>query len=288
MTNEFERLYHEGHQSPMAVYNELVTGCYRQVQSYHAYRSRGTEDWLMIQTLDGEGVFRNEDGTETQVKAGDIAMVLPGTRHDYGIAYKAAIWELIWAHFHPHPLWHEWMRWPEAAPGLMVLSLEDLETRKTVTDCFQRCHALAMGSLPFHEQFAMNALEQVLLWCATQIPVTNAAEPDARVRVARTYIQDHLREKLSVDAIASDAGVSTSRLTQLFRQETGMTPIAFLEFQRLTRAKQLLTRTTLSIGMIAEETGFENAFYFTQRFKKHTGLTPTDFRRQTADMGERD
>ncbi len=59
-----------------------------------------------------------------------------------------------------------------------------------------------------------------------------------------------------------------------------MTPQQFLEQQRLARAQTLLARTSHSIGAIAAEVGFESPFYFTLRFKRHTGLAPTDWRRR--------
>jgi AraC family transcriptional regulator of arabinose operon len=58
-----------------------------------------------------------------------------------------------------------------------------------------------------------------------------------------------------------------------------MTPGQFLELQRLNRAKQLLELTPRTIQAIASEVGFDNPFYFTQRFKRQTGLSPRDYRR---------
>jgi AraC family transcriptional regulator of arabinose operon len=126
----------------------------------------------------------------------------------------------------------------------------------------------------------MNALEEVLLWCGTQIPRSGTPATDPRVQAARTYIQEHLGEKLSLDALAETAGLSASRLTQLFRRETGTTPLQYIELRRLERAQQLLARTTMTVGMIAQEVGFENPFYFTLRFKRSLGLAPTEFRKQ--------
>ena len=270
-------------QTPRPIYTDLVTGHYRQFHPYHAYRERGTEDWLIILTLGGAGVFRDAGGDETTVLPGEITLLQPRTRHDYGVAPDADAWDLIWIHFHPRPFWHEWMVWPEVSPGFMRLRLENEATREKITTRFEECHGLATGSLLHREQFAINALEELLLWCSTQVPNAASKEPDARILKARTYIQEHLREKLTVQMIAAKAKMSASRLTQLFRQETGMTPISFLEFQRLARAKQLLARTTLPVGMIADEVGFDNAFYFTLRFKRHTGLAPTEFRKQSEE-----
>ena len=52
----------------------------------------------------------------------------------------------------------------------------------------------------------------------------------------------------------------------------------FIENERMARAKQLLALTSRNVGAIAQEVGYENPFYFSLRFKKHTGVSPTDWR----------
>jgi AraC family transcriptional regulator of arabinose operon len=135
--------------------------------------------------------------------------------------------------------------------------------------------------------FAMNALEEVLLWCDTQNPRAHTLRRDERVQTVIDHIYDHMAEKMTLAALAERSGLSPSRLAALFRDQTGMTPQQFLEEQRLARAQMLLERTTHTVGAIAAEVGFENPFYFTLRFKRHTGLAPTDWRRrislETAD-----
>ena len=74
--------------------------------------------------------------------------------------------------------------------------------------------------------------------------------------------------------------LSPSRLAHLFRSQTGQTPQQFVERERITRARQLLLLTSRTVAQIAGEVGYENPFYFTLRFKKHTGFSPTEWRRQ--------
>jgi len=260
-------------------YDDLLTGYYhRQGHPYRSVRAHGTADWLMILTLNGQGRIEHSDGTETIVGSGDIILFRPFTHHDYGVAPQAEYWEILWTHFHPRAFWDDWMRWPEEQPGFMRLPLTEPIVRKKIITRFHETHRLSMGSLARKQQFAMNALEEVLLWCSTQAPRHDANPLDPRLQRARDYIQEHLAEKLTLDTVAEQAALSTSRLTQLFRQQIGTTPAQFIEAQRLARAEQLLARTSLTIGMIAAEVGFENPFYFTQRFKRLTGFSPTDFR----------
>lgn len=89
---------------------------------------------------------------------------------------------------------------------------------------------------------------------------------------------------LSVDsppeiaALAAQLGVSHAYLIRLFKRFLGQTPQAFVIGRRMERARALLLDTAYSIQEIAQACGFENTYYFSNAFKKHTGLSPTAFR----------
>jgi AraC family transcriptional regulator of arabinose operon len=265
---------------PPPPYCDLFTGHYRMTSGYRTWREHGTPDWLLILTLDGQGRFGHAFGEDTIVGPGELVLLRPGTRHDYGIAGGEGLWELLWAHFQPRSFWTDWLRWPEAATGLMHLSLAEPIVRRKITTRFSEAHKLAIGALPRKTAFALNALEEVLLWCATQNPRTRPQPRDERVQGVLDYIHGHLAEKMTLAVLADQSRLSASRLSHLFRQQLGMTPQQYLETQRLLRAQQLLARTAHSVGEVAAQVGFENPFYFTLRFKRQTGLAPTEWRRK--------
>ena len=94
------------------------------------------------------------------------------------------------------------------------------------------------------------------------------------------FINAHLAEPFSGDSLARAAGLSASHLRHLFHARTGDSPRNFQEQQRLRRARDLLVMSRLTVSEISQELGFENPFYFTLRFKKHTGENPTAFRKR--------
>ena len=73
--------------------------------------------------------------------------------------------------------------------------------------------------------------------------------------------------------------LSVSRFQHLFRQHLGQPPYAYYVQLRIANACSLLEETDLRIGEIAETCGYEDAMYFTQAFKRITGLTPSDYRK---------
>jgi AraC family transcriptional regulator of arabinose operon len=259
------------------VVHHLITGHYREGKGYATWRTQGTHDWLLVYTLAGRGRFGHARG-QIVTAPGDMTLLRPGTRHDYGVEPARQQWELLWAHFHPRPHWHEWLDWPEEAPGLMRLSLPETEIRERIVARFFDAHHLAAGAQRHGEALAMNALEETLLWCDTLNPRSEQARIDPRVRQVMDFLRLHLDEKLTVETLAEISGLSVSRLAHLFREQVGRTPMQFLEWQRLERAKQLLELTPRPIQAIATEVGFDNPFYFTLRFKRLTGLSPRAYR----------
>lgn len=263
----------------------LATGVFRETPGYASWRPRGTGDYLLILTRDGAGRFGHAGG-ELVVHAGDLVLLRPGTSHDYGTARGASGWSLLWAHFLPRPHWREWLNgWPEAAPGVLHLALGDhAEVRARTETHLSEMHRLATGGLPRREQFALNALEAALLWCDTLVSPhpRNGSRFDGRILRAMEHLLEHLSEPVPLPDLARTVGLSPSRFGQLFKVQTGQTPQQWVENERIARAKTLLARTSRAIGAIAAEVGFENPFYFSLRFKKQTGLSPRDFRRQEA------
>ncbi len=255
----------------------LVTGHFHKGPRYATYRAHGTRDWLLVYTVSGRGRFGHAGG-ECITRPGDLVLVRPGILHDYGTARGQRHWEPLWAHFIPRPAWLPWLDWPEAAPGLHRLALRGHETAPRLAQRFRDAIRLNAGPSRQREALALNALEEVLLWCDLANPRRDTAGLDSRIRHSLEFICEHFAEALNVARIAAECGLSPSRFAHLFRAQTGETPQRYLELQRLNRARQLLEFTQEPVTAIARAVGFENPFYFTLRFKRHGGASPRAWR----------
>ena len=259
----------------------IEMGLFHEGRGYQNWRERGTNDWLLIVTLEGGGRFGHPGG-DWITRAGDLTMLKPGICHDYETEAKGGQWGLLWAHFHPRPHWREWLNWPEIAPGLMNLHLSEPTARQEIIEELETALRFATGAAPRREAFAINALEAAFLLCDAQNPQTRAARLDARVQKAMDFLCVHAVETVSLPQLAEVCGLSASRLAHLFREQTGQSPMQYFERQKLERARQLLELTARSIQIIATELGFESAFYFSVRFKRYTGFNPRDYRKDCA------
>jgi AraC family transcriptional regulator of arabinose operon len=257
----------------------MITGHFVEGPGYAAYRSRGTRDWLIIYTVAGKGRFGHAGG-EMIATPGDLMLHAPESPHDYGVEASLKHWELLWAHFLPRPAWHELLHWPEAAKGLLHIRLPDEPARRRMRELFLELHQLNSGGLRRRQMFAMNQLERILLTADLCNPRSEQARIDPRIRLAVDHICANLSQPLRVDSLAALCHLSPSRFAHLFRQQVGQTPQQFVELQRLNRAKELLALTPRTIQTIAYDLGFENPFYFTLRFRKHTGMSPSEYRKE--------
>jgi AraC family transcriptional regulator len=92
------------------------------------------------------------------------------------------------------------------------------------------------------------------------------------------FVQAHLSQELSLEALAQQIGLSPYHFARLFRQTTGESPHQFVLRQRIERAQRLLQERDVSLAHVAGASGFANQSHLTQAFKRHLGLTPQAYR----------
>lgn len=93
------------------------------------------------------------------------------------------------------------------------------------------------------------------------------------------YIERHLQEDLSLQQLAARFFLSREYVSRRFRQETGVTLSEYVERHRMEHATKLLANRTYKVADIAEMVGYTDEKYFSKVFKKHTGLSPQQYRK---------
>lgn len=93
----------------------------------------------------------------------------------------------------------------------------------------------------------------------------------------RDYMERHFAEPLSIAALAQLAGLRPKYFVTAFKKTFGQSAIAWLTSLRIGRAKRYLLETDWRMRDIAQKVGYSDEFYFSRKFKKETGLSPSDF-----------
>jgi AraC family transcriptional regulator, arabinose operon regulatory protein len=245
------------------------------------WRPNGTRDWLLIYTVGGEGQIRTRDGS-LRLSAGDVLLIAPNTPQEYGLADDSAGWSNVWAHFRPLMNWLPWLDWPELSRGIAILSLAP-DQRPAVEAELRRAFACQTMPVRLRSEAAINALERALIVLDEFNPNYGGQTLDPRIAAAVRVMGERLGHELSIAELSRVAGLSRSRFTVLFTEQLKMSPQAYLEAARLGRAADLLRASHWSIAEIAEEVGYANPFYFSTRFRRYFGTSPTRYRTHGPD-----
>ncbi|RFS26748.1 AraC family transcriptional regulator [Chitinophaga silvatica] len=106
----------------------------------------------------------------------------------------------------------------------------------------------------------------------------------AKILNSISYIQLNLQHELTVNFLAQRANLHTDYFSRLFFQHTGERPAKYIQEKRIERAQYLMVTTQMTFAEIANQTGFENVFYFSKIFKKVTGMSPGRYKKQIYTM----
>jgi len=104
---------------------------------------------------------------------------------------------------------------------------------------------------------------------------------------AIAYIRRHLHDPLPLARLARHVSYSPYHFARIFKERTGLSPLYYVSALRLHKAKELLLHTNLTVRDVALEIGQQSLGTFTTRFAEKVGVTPSQFRSQEQEAGER-
>ena len=104
--------------------------------------------------------------------------------------------------------------------------------------------------------------------------------PGFKLRRITDWMAEHMAEEFNLARLAEQAGMSEFHFNRLFKRAAGIPPLQFQIRLRMDTARRLLRETKKSVITIANDVGYSNPSHFAQLFRKETGQSPTDYRRQ--------
>ena len=136
---------------------------------------------------------------------------------------------------------------------------------------------------PLAEINGMVFLDDIIAWSERLIDICHnllrQTVDDSNMGPVLKYIEQNYMHNLTLSQISTVAGFSPNYFCNIFKACTGKSVSAYLTDLRIQQAKRLLTTTSKSINLIAEDVGYESSSYFIKIFKDTTGMTPNRFRR---------
>ena len=97
---------------------------------------------------------------------------------------------------------------------------------------------------------------------------------------ATQYLRQHASERLAITGVCRTLAVSERTLARRFKASLGMSPLNYLQSQRIARARQLLESSKLPLERIVEQCGYEDVSSFRKLFARQVGMTPREYRQR--------
>ena len=123
-----------------------------------------------------------------------------------------------------------------------------------------------------------DALDGIVRKYLKRVGPASAGAAPQRSDEIRHYIDQNYAMDLSLDQLAARFYLSPNYLCRLFKQETGVTLLKYINDTRMKKARELLRTTQMKIGQVAAAVGYRSASYFTQSFRSAYGMTPEAYR----------
>jgi AraC family transcriptional regulator of arabinose operon len=207
---------------------------------YYGHRPAGSKDWLILFTLQGEGIIKLENEI-FNLRSGDVVIYPPKTLHNYA-ASQMGTWEFMWVHFIPEPHWSGWLQLP-TDNGIIRQSFHG--------DSFTRSHKAFVQLISDYRksdkhdlELAMISLSEILVLLNQSFSEQSLQGVNERINELLKYMSHNLHKNITLNELSRYIGLSVSRLSHLYKEQTGTTISETLIKLRLQKSVQLLEFTT--------------------------------------------
>ena len=242
----------------------------------HTSTRSGLVSYLCFLVLEGEGSL-TYDGRQYSLKLGDC--VFTDCRKTYSHSTSDCLWSLSWCHFYAPFMPAIYEKYKERG-GLPVFHPEKPDAFQKI---FVQLYELAASSDYIRDMRINESLSALLTllmqesWNPDHLAVSkNRMELPA----VKAYLDHPYPQKPTLDDLEAQFFINKYYLLKIFKETYGMTISSYLISKRITRAKQLLRFTQMTIDEVGCAVGMDGAGYFSRMFKKAEGISPKEYRKQ--------
>ncbi|MDR1108656.1 MAG: AraC family transcriptional regulator [Spirochaetaceae bacterium] len=234
---------------------------------------RTLPEFQLVYITRGQGMFWAEDITH-RVNPGSLLLVLPGIKHLYKPDFETG-WMEYWVGFTGDffsRLVFEGYLSPEFI--FFEIGLHD-----AVVSIFNRILEEVKAQEPLYQ---LNACAGILSLIAEMLTRRRRqSQPNYYQKIvekAKYLMETNIYNAVNIPSISEQIGVSSSRLTEIFKTYTSMTPYQYYIHIKIHKAESLLEEGDMPVKEVAYRMGFEDQYYFSRLFKNKTGVAPSDWK----------
>lgn len=235
------------------------------------------DSYLIIYVLSGEGFFtyRNK-----QVKVYPGACFYINCQQPYTHeALESNPWELIWVHFNGKPANQFYEYFTQRCENIFYPE-NPINTMDTLREIFQNTQAKPLY-YELRNHLLITTLLTELITCQKQRKKSfQHITTDQKLGEIQSYLEKNYMQPCSLEKLSKQFYMSKYYLSREFKQRYGEGISSYLTKLRITRAKELLRFSDMSISEIASSCGVNDSNHFLKTFKKVEGVTPTEYRKK--------
>lgn len=256
-------------------------GYYPHAEHHFVRRSDSINQYVLLYCVSGSGMFSVGDGGRQMPIGENQYVILPvGESHEY-CSCEGSPWTIYWIHF--AGTLASYYAKDAGMPQTVRPNLESrISDRISLFEEILTVMHFELGDDTLH--YASSLLHHFLasLRCIhTYRGVSTSSVSSDIIESAQHYIEENIERHITLSQIAEYVGLSVSNFSMKFRRATGCSPIAYMNRVRMERASELLRTTTMQINQISYKLGINDALYFSRMFRKHTGMSPQEYRAQS-------
>ena len=252
-------------------------GWYPKARRHRIERSRGLDECILIFCTKGKG-WTEIDGRRFIVAAGEVLFIPANKPHAYG-ADDDDPWSIHWAHFAGTAVASYASLLPAHEYVLAIPSAD----AKEIARMFRESYRLASTGLTERTVLLVShTLRYVLglLFFQTGRSLGRGSLTIAHdLTKSIEFMRANVARSLTLQELSRHAGLSATRYSALFREQTGSSPVDHHIRLRMQAACHYLDTTALSVKEVAAKLGYEDPYYFSRIFQKILGCSSLAYRR---------
>ena len=229
-------------------------------------RPRQYRFFSLCHLFEGEGWFWMPGGEKETVAAGDAVLVTPNVVIDYG-AYRN-FWVEDFICF-VGPVAEHLME-----AGVLDTGVIRIGSTRRILPIIEQ----AMDPSDDAQIAANSMLQKLLVDLYLENRPTGLEGKEKAVSELRKSLSQHVEHWWTVEEMAVECGMSVNHMRTLFKQQTGMTPKAYIERLKMMQAAERLCSSTDSVSEIAAKYSYQDPYHFSRAFKRVMGLSPQKYR----------
>ncbi len=238
-------------------------------------RPQGRGDYQLLYISAGKGTFVF-DGIETELPQGTAVLFRPGVPQIYSFHVRDRA-EYYWCHF----TGHDAEKMLEKCHINREQTVFRIGTSSTYPMLFlQMIRELQLKQTDYTDILVLCLYHLLLLLHRNDGGHTEKEAVLGFIDCSIGHFNRHYAQDIRIIEYAHNHLVSPSWFAEHFKQATGCSPQQYLIQVRMTNAMHLLDNTEYSIAQVAAAVGYANPQYFHRLFRKHTGMTPTEYKRR--------